>query len=162
MRSHDKLTNEQKQNPTPPPIDNAVLRSIVDWIWEDVANGVDDDKPAMSADEYKVRADKMKEYKKLAHAHILLLSHYAASDNPRLHKKAHYHLNEIQLLKKKVEFSYGLLSFFKKPTPPFNYYLAAIVGDASFWRGVDELIQSYLDEDSMINPKNNPTPTEAH
>lgn len=164
MRPHDILTDEQKKNTQPPPplppVDNQTLRSIVDQLWSAEKSSLDH--PLMNEEEYRARADRMNEYKKITHAHILLLSHYAPSDNPRLHKKAHYHLNEIKLLKKKVEFSYELLTLFKKPTPPFNYYLASIVSDTLFWQGVDELIDAYLEEDSMVNKKNNPTPTLAH
>lgn len=156
MEPVDELPKE-KNHSTPPPIYNEMLRSIVDWLWVNPGHG-DDVAMIMTHEQYSVRASRMKEYKNLTHAHILLLSNYAASDNPRLHKKAHTHLNEIKLLKQKVDFSYKLLRLFKKPTPPYDYYLASILGDAPFWQGVDELIDSYQTEDSMIKSKNDPPP----
>jgi len=162
MRPHDILPKEaeSKNHPTPPPVDNEILRSIVEWLWPK-----EDDHPekaSMENNEYQVRAERMCEYKKLAHAHIVLLKNYATSGNQRLQKKAYTHFNEIKLLKQKVEFSYQLLSLFKKPTPPYNYHLASILGDAPFWRGIDELIKSYSSENEENSQKNNPLPTDAH
>lgn len=162
MRPHDILPKEAKtkNHPTPPSVDNEILRSIVDWLWPKEDDGAD--RPSMNEEEYRVRAERMNEYKKLAHAHIILLNNYATSDNPRLHKKAHTHFNEVKLLKQKVEYSYQLLSLFKKPTPPFNYHLASILGDAPFWRGVDELIKAYTSESEEASQKKDTHPTDAH